>query len=274
MTHPTGLLADVAVTRPGFDLRLRLSVPAHTVTAIVGPNGAGKSTALRCLAGLLRPEQGSVIVDGRVLDDVAAGVHLGPAARGIGVVFQDYLLFPHLTALDNVAFGPLAHRTPRREALVAAQGWLDRLGVGACAHSRPSALSGGQAQRVALARGLALEPALLLLDEPLSALDAGTRIEVRKDLSRHLREFGGATVLVTHDLLDALHLADHVVVLEDGRVVQEGSPADIRRSPATDYVARFASARVERPSRAWRWVTRARWRRQAPSSEKAGRSLN
>lgn len=241
-----GLSADVSVSRAGFDLALQLDVPDGTVTAIVGPNGAGKSTALRALAGLLRPDRARVSVAGRILDDTEAGLSVPPARRGIGVVFQDYLLFPHLDALENVAFGPRAHGTSRPEAEAIARRWLDRLGMGALAASLPGALSGGQAQRVALARALALEPDLLLLDEPLSALDAGTRLEVRRDLSRHLREYGGATVLVTHDIVDALALADHLLVLEHGRVVQEGVPADVARAPRTDYVARLVGLNLLR----------------------------
>src|SRR4051794_16365182 len=159
------------------------------------------------------------------MDDPAAGTFVVPERRGVGYVFQDYLLFPHLTALENVAFGLRARGVHRREARAAAARWLERLGVGEYAGARPRALSGGQAQRVALARALATEPRLLLLDEPLAALDAATRVEVRAELRRHLATFGGARLLVTHDPVEAMVLADRLVVLEDGRIVQSGRPA-------------------------------------------------
>ena len=143
-----------------------------------------------------------------------------PHARPVGVVFQDYLLFPHLTVLDNVAFGPLARGVGRAEARRRATDWLDRIGIADLAAARPRSISGGQAQRVALARALATEPALLLLDEPLAALDARTRLLVRAELRRHLADFAGATVVVTHDPVDAMVLGDRLVVIEDGRVVQ------------------------------------------------------
>ncbi len=155
------------------------------------------------------------------------------------MVFQDYLLFPHLSALDNVAFGLRARGADRREARRAARDWLDRVGLGELASSRPGRLSGGQAQRVALARALVTEPRLLLLDEPLAALDASTRVAIRSDLRRHLVDYGGTTVLVTHDPLDAMILADRIVVIENGRVVQVGEPAKVARAPRTAYVARL-----------------------------------
>ena len=237
MTDEVGLDASFTVERGGFALSIDLAVPRGQVTAIVGPNGAGKTTALRTIAGLLPPRSGHIRSAGRVLDDVATGVHVPPARRGIGVVFQDYLLFPHLSTLDNVAFGPLASGRSRDRASATAQLWLDRLAIGDLAAARPGALSGGQAQRVALARALALEPGLLLLDEPLAALDASTRLEIRTGLTEQLRDYGGSTVLVTHDPVDALTLADHVVVLERGRVVQRGTPSAVASAPRTEYVA-------------------------------------
>jgi molybdate transport system ATP-binding protein len=245
--HDRGLDARVVVVRPGFRLDVDLRVPAGSVTAVVGPNGAGKSTLLRALAGLVPLTAGRVALDGRVLEDADASAARIPAeGRGIGVVFQDHLLFPHLSALANVAFGPRAHGVARADAEDRARALLDRLGIGHLADRRPAALSGGQSQRVALARALVLEPPLLLLDEPMAALDAGTRLDVRDLLADELRRFGGAGVLVTHDPVDALALADRIHVLEGGRAVQEGAPAEVAARPATAYVARLVGMnRVE-----------------------------
>ncbi len=157
----------------------------------------------------------------------------------MGVVFQDYLLFPHLTVLDNVAFGLTARGRRPAEARSAARSWLQRMELVELADARPRTLSGGQAQRVALARALATDPGLLLLDEPLAALDARTRLLVRGELRRHLQTYTGATVVVTHDPVDAAVLADRLVVVEDGRVVQTGTPAEVAARPLTDYVARL-----------------------------------
>ncbi|OUE17903.1 Maltose/maltodextrin import ATP-binding protein MalK [Clavibacter michiganensis] len=235
-----GLDARVVVERAAFRLDVALRVPAGSTTAVVGPNGAGKSTLLRALAGLAPLTAGRVALDGRVLEDPAGGAARIPAERrGIGVVFQDHLLFPHLSALQNVAFGPRAHGVARAVAEERARALLDRLGIAHLADRRPAALSGGQSQRVALARALVLEPALLLLDEPMAALDAGTRLDVRELLADELRRFGGAAVLVTHDPVDALALADRIHVLEDGSPVQEGAPAEVAARPATAYVARL-----------------------------------
>jgi molybdate transport system ATP-binding protein len=157
----------------------------------------------------------------------------------VGVIFQDYLLFPHLTALENVAFGPRCHGMPRAQARALAADLLDRMGLADHAGVKPRRLSGGQAQRVALARALATGPRLLLLDEPLAALDARARLDVRAELRRHLAAFEAVAVLVTHDPLDAMVLADRLVVIEHGRVVQEGTPTEIARRPRTDYIARL-----------------------------------
>ncbi|XVQ13942.1 ABC transporter ATP-binding protein [Spirillospora sp. CA-255316] len=235
-----GLEARLVVRRGSFELDLELEAEPGDVVALLGPNGAGKSTALRALAGLTPITGGHIRVDG---DAVHA---LPPERRGIGMVFQDYLLFPHLSAVENVAFGLRCQGAGRREARRRAAEWLERVGLADHASARPRALSGGQAQRVALARALAVEPSLLLLDEPLSALDAHTRLEIRAALRRHLAGFEGAAVLVTHDPLDAMVLADRLVVLEGGRVVQRGEPAEVARRPRTDYVARLVGLNLYR----------------------------
>jgi len=213
---------------------------------VLGPNGAGKSTLLRTLAGLVRLADGRIRLGDRVLDDVPAGVHIAPEHRRIGVVFQDYLLFPHLTALDNVAYGLRARGLRRTAARQSARRWLDRVGVSDRAGSRPPQLSGGEAQRVALARALVLQPDLLLLDEPLAALDAGARLSLRTDLRRHLTSYGGPAIVVTHDAVEAMVLADRLMVLERGRIVQQGAPAEVARHPRTGYVASLVGVNLYR----------------------------
>ncbi|MCL8013105.1 ABC transporter ATP-binding protein [Streptomyces sp. AS02] len=226
-----GLDARLVVDRGRFRLDVSLTAAPGDVIALLGPNGAGKTTALRALAGLTPLTEGHLRLDGAELDRTP------PESRPVGVVFQDYLLFPHLTALDNVAFGPRCHGAGKAEARAQAAEWLKRMDLAEHADAKPRRLSGGQAQRVALARALATRPRLLLLDEPLAALDARTRLDVRAQLRRHLADFEAVAVLVTHDPLDAMVLADRLVVIEDGHVVQEGTPADIARHPRTDYIA-------------------------------------
>ncbi|WP_294009006.1 ABC transporter ATP-binding protein [Streptomyces sp.] len=240
--HPPthGLDAHLVVTRPTFHLDITLTAAPGEVVALLGPNGAGKTTALRALAGLTPLTAGHLHLDGTELDRTP------PESRPVGVVFQDYLLFPHLTALDNVAFGPRCQGATKAEARAQAATWLDRMDLTAQAGAKPRRLSGGQAQRVALARALATRPRLLLLDEPLAALDARTRLDVRSQLRRHLAEFEAVAVLVTHDPLDAMVLADRLVVIEHGRVVQEGTPADIARHPRTDYIAHLVGLNLYR----------------------------
>ncbi|MGY1711714.1 ABC transporter ATP-binding protein [Geodermatophilus sp. SYSU D00758] len=233
------LTAAVEVRRGAFTVALDVAVAPGEVLAVLGPNGAGKSTLLRVLAGLLLPDAGRVAVGDDVWDDVAAGRHVPAHERRLGMVFQDHLLFPHLSVTENVAFGLRTRGVPKAEARAAARGWLARVGIGELGDRRPAQLSGGQAQRAALARALVGDPAVLLLDEPLSALDARTRLTVRAELRRHLADYPGSTVLVTHDPVDAMALADRVVVVEGGRVVQEGTPAEVSRHPRTDYVARL-----------------------------------
>jgi molybdate transport system ATP-binding protein len=230
----------------GFRLDIALTAAAGEVVALLGPNGAGKTTALRALAGLQQLSGGHISLAGRCLDDPHRRMWTATERRSIGVVFQDYLLFPHLTALDNVAFGPRSHGATRAVARQQASAWLARVGLAEHARRKPRQLSGGQSQRVALARALAVDPALLLLDEPLAALDARTRLDTRAELHRHLAEHAGATLLVTHDPLDALVLADRLVIVEDGQIVQEGDAATITAQPRTDYVARLVGLNLYR----------------------------
>jgi molybdate transport system ATP-binding protein len=220
-----------------FDLDVQLEVAAGELVAVLGPNGAGKTSLLRALAGLLPLNAGRVILEGRVLEDPEAGIHVPSEKRPIGMVFQDYLLFPHLSVLENVAFGLRARGMARAAAIAEAGRWLERVGLPGEWNRKPSSLSGGQAQRIALARVLAGNPALLLLDEPMAALDASTKVDFRRDLRRHLESFRGVRLLVTHDPLEAMAMADRLVVLENGRVLQSGTPSDVTQHPRSRYVA-------------------------------------
>jgi molybdate transport system ATP-binding protein len=231
------LEAAVVRTLGRFRLDVDLTSKSGETVAVLGPNGSGKTTLFRCLAGLLPIDAGRIELDGEPLDDPVADVFVRPERRPVAVVFQDYLLFPNLTALENVAFGLRARGVAKEQARAQAGAWLERVGLADHAHHRPRGLSGGQAQRVALARALATKPRLLLLDEPLAALDAGTRGDVRRDLRRHLTTFDGVRLLVTHDPVDAYALADRVVILEQGHVVQTGTLADVTAQPRSRYIA-------------------------------------
>jgi molybdate transport system ATP-binding protein len=220
-----------------LDLDVELKVEAGRVVALLGPNGAGKTTVLRALAGLLPLSGGRLVLDGQLLEDPSRRIRVPTERRPVGMVFQNYLLFPHLSALENVAFGLRARGRGRGQSRQLAAAWLDRLGLTGLGSGRPGTLSGGQQQRVALARALATDPRMLLLDEPLAALDVSTRAEVRRDLRRHLRGFSGVNLVVTHDPLEAVALADHLVVMERGRIVQSGSAADVTERPRSRYVA-------------------------------------
>ncbi|HEX4249160.1 MAG TPA: ATP-binding cassette domain-containing protein [Pseudonocardia sp.] len=258
------------VNRREFTLDLALTVARGEIVAVLGPNGAGKSTLLGVLAGLLRPDTGRVVLGGRTLTDTATGVHVPTHRRGVGLLAQQALLFPHLTALANVAFGPRCHGVPRAAAAERARELLAEVDVGELGRRRPSQLSGGQAQRVALARALAGKPELLLLDEPLAALDIDSAPALRALLRRVVRGpgpvgsgagdagtegtagagtarpgTGGAApsttaLLVTHDVLDALVLADRVVVLTGGRIVEQGTTRDVLTRPRSPFAARIA----------------------------------
>lgn len=213
--------------------RLTLDADPGTTIAVVGPNGAGKTTLLRALLGLT-PRAHAELTLGDT--EVTA---LPPHRRRVAWVPQDGALFPHLSALANTAYGLRAQGVPRAEARREARAWLDRLGVGHLAQRRPAQLSGGQAQRVALARALAARPRLLVLDEPLAALDQTTRAHVRHTLRTHLAGFGGVCLIVTHDPVEAVSLADRVLVLDEGRAIQDASPAEVTRHPRSPWVARM-----------------------------------
>jgi molybdate transport system ATP-binding protein len=238
--------ADVRAMVGDFALDVQLHVDDGEMLAVVGPNGAGKTTLLRVIAGLLPVDAGKIVVDGVTVDDPAEGRFVPPERRSIGVVFQDYLLFAHLSALDNVAFGLRERGTRRSAARAKARALLDDVGMSDRYRARPRELSGGQAQRVALARALAVEPAVLLLDEPLAALDVQVRVDTRHQLREALARFRGARVLVTHDPIDALALADRLLILERGRVVQMGTPDGVLEQPRSPYVAELAGVNLYR----------------------------
>jgi molybdate transport system ATP-binding protein len=227
------LVLDVACPLRAFELALALEVERETF-ALVGPSGAGKTTALRAIAGLARPSRGRIVLGDEVLFDSERGVDRPPEDRRVGLVFQEYALFPHLTVEANVGFGG-------RDRVAEL---LDRFGIAHLARARPGELSGGERQRVALARALARDPAVLLLDEPMAALDAHTRAGVRAELQELLRELGLPAILVTHDFEDAAALADRVGVLSEGRVLQEGTPDELVAAPADAFVAGFTGGNL------------------------------
>jgi molybdate transport system ATP-binding protein len=243
-----GVSLDAAVVLELGPLALDVTLEAEPRETVVllGPNGAGKTTMLRAIAGLLPVDSGRVVLDGEVFDDPRTRAWTPPERRSVGYVFQDHALFPHLTALENVAFGLRTRGVPRREARCHARQWLERVGAAAHAGARPMALSGGQAQRVALARALAPEPRVLLLDEPLAALDATARVDTRRELRRHLDAHEGVRLVVTHDPVDAMTLGDRVVVLEGGRVVQAGPLVELRERPRSRYVADLVGVNLYR----------------------------
>ena len=231
------LSAVIHATRGNFRLDVSFDVADGETLAVLGPNGAGKSTILRCLLGLVPLDTGRIVLGDHVLDDTTNNLYVEPENRRVGAVFQDYLLFRHLSVIDNVAFGLRARGAKKESARLTARAHLERFEVEHLADRRPSQLSGGEAQRVALARALAVDPKVLLLDEPLAALDVTTRRTVRDELSLFLSAFGGPRLIVTHDPADARRLADRVLIVEHGSVVQHGSILDVMRDPATPYVA-------------------------------------
>jgi molybdate transport system ATP-binding protein len=228
------LSLDLTHPLRSFDASVQLTVEHGTTTALVGPSGAGKTTVLRVVSGLLRPREGSVSIDDRTLLDTRRGIDVPPERRRVGYLFQEYALFPHLDVLANVRFGA-RNGAPVGEL-------LERFRISHLAGARVQELSGGERQRVALARALALQPAALLLDEPLSALDAHTKATVRTELHELLRDLALPTILVTHDFEDAAALADRVGVIVDGRILQDGTAAELVASPHDAFVASFTGA--------------------------------
>jgi molybdenum ABC transporter ATP-binding protein len=209
------------------------------VTALVGPSGAGKSTLLRLIAGLTNPDSGIIRLGEVLLDDTARHYHLPPGRRGIGLVFQEYALFPHLSVAENVAYGLRARRLHGKERRTRVAEMLERLGIATLAAERPDRLSGGQRQRVALARALVLQPSALLLDEPLAALDVRTRAEVRHELRLLLSDLAIPTILVTHDYADALAFRRRILIMDAGQIVQDGSHDRLLTHPGSRFVAEF-----------------------------------
>ncbi len=215
----------------GFQLDASVACSPGETVALLGPNGAGKSTILKAIAGLQPIDDGRITIDGQTVDEPASRTFVPPEHRRVGMVFQDYLLFPHMTVRQNIEFGP------RNLRLHLSQEWIEALDLTDLLDRTPDQLSGGQAQRVALARALATDPHVLLLDEPLAALDASTKQSVRGELRHFLLRYEQGTVMVTHDPLDALVLADRIVVVEDGRITQEGPTAQVANEPRTEYLA-------------------------------------
>lgn len=232
------------LTARGFDATLEMGAAERV--SILGHNGSGKSTLLNILAGTLRPESGKAMLDGAPLFDIGRGTRRWspPHSRGIALLAQDPLLFPHLSVIENVAFGPRVSGSSRATAFAKAERWLSEVGVSELASRRPKEISGGQAQRVAIARALAAEPRLLLLDEPMAALDVSVAPMVRRVLSRVLA--GRASIVVTHDLLDAVLLSERIVVLEDGKVAESGPTPEVLRHPRTRFTARIAGLNLIR----------------------------
>ena len=241
-SSPAFLDAALSLRRNEFTIDVVLQAEPGESIAILGPNGSGKSSVLAVLAGLLAPDHGTIRLDDRTLTTVGSGRPqlVPPDRRRIGLMGQDPLLFPHLSALENVAFGLRAQGRGKAAARGVAQDWLDRVGLSALGSRRPGQLSGGQRQRVALARALAAEPQLLLLDEPLGALDAATVPEIRQVLRTHLRETGTTTVMVTHDVVDVAVLADRAIFLERGQVVDDGPTGTVLTAPRSAFGAALA----------------------------------
>jgi molybdate transport system ATP-binding protein len=240
------LHARVRTQLGSLGLECDISVEANVTVAVLGPNGAGKTTLLRVIAGLVPLDEGRIEVDGAVFEDTATRTWLTPETRRVGFVFQNHGLFPHLSVLDNVAFGLRARGVDRKTANTKAHEWLERVDLGRYATSRPAALSGGQSQRAALARVLVTDPDVLLLDEPLAAVDASARLELRRALREHLSTFTAVRLIVTHDPLEAASLAERVVVLEDGRVTQEGPFGDVSARPRSPWIARVVGLNLLR----------------------------
>lgn len=234
----SGVLVQAGLQQRGVEFDL--AVDDGEVLAVLGPNGAGKSTLLNLIAGLLRPDRGRIEIGGKVVTDTCAGTFVPPPARGVAMLSQQAMLFPHMTVAANVAYAPRCQGQSRSAARTVARRWLEAVDAADLADRRPAQLSGGQAQRVAVARALAAEPRLLLLDEPMAALDVATAPALRGLLREILRAEGRTAIVVTHDLIDALAVADKVAVVEDGRIVESGAVRRILSAPRSRFAARIA----------------------------------
>ncbi|MCH1447124.1 MAG: ABC transporter ATP-binding protein [Candidatus Nanopelagicales bacterium] len=233
--------ARIVTSVGDFHLDAQLACAPGETVALLGPNGAGKSMIVKAIAGLQPIERGCIRIDSTPVDEPASTTFIPPEHRRVGVVFQDYLLFPHMSVRQNIEFGPR-----NLKVTGTTQPWIERLDLTELLERKPAQLSGGQSQRVAIARALATNPRALLLDEPLAALDAATKQEVRGQLRHFLTDFEHGTILVTHDPLDALVLADRIVVVEDGRVTQQGPTAEVASQPRTDYLAKVLGVNLLR----------------------------
>ncbi len=238
------LEARLRLRRGDLSLDLELRAAAGRTLGLLGPNGAGKSTLIEALGGLLTLDEGEVRLDGQVLESTAERIRIPPQRRPVGVMFQGLWLFPHLSVYENIVYGLRARGIGDGQANAQIQPLLKRLDLVALVERRPAELSGGEAQRVALARALAPSPRLLLLDEPLSALDLESRPRTRSFLQKQLSEFDGVRILITHDPTEALLLADDLAILEQGRIVQQGTAEEVQARPQTPYVAAFAGVNL------------------------------
>lgn len=236
----SGLFLNLEFRQGAFELQAELRVSAGEILVLVGPSGSGKTTCLRAIAGLVRPDRGRIEIAGRTVFDPLRGCDLPPWRRRVGLVFQDYALFPHLTVEQNLLYGLRGQPQARRRA----GEWLAALGIAELAHKKPAALSGGQQQRIALARAAVTDSDLLLLDEPFGSLDAATRRSVRSELRSFLQQAGRTAVVVSHDYLDALTLGDRIAVLEGGRLTQVGTRDEVLRRPRTPFLAALTGHNV------------------------------
>lgn len=236
------VLVDAHLARRGVELDLALD--DGEVLAVLGPNGAGKSTLLLLIAGLLQPDRGRIEIGGRVVTDTCTGTFVPPHARGVAMLSQQAMLFPHMTVAANVAYAPRCQGQSRSVARTTARRWLEAVNAAHLADRRPAQLSGGQAQRVAIARALAADPRLLLLDEPMAALDIASAPALRQLLREILRADGRTAIIVTHDLLDALAVADKVAVIDDGHVVESGTVRGVLSAPRSEFAARIAGVNL------------------------------
>lgn len=235
---------ELSARLAGRDADFGLSLGGGEVLAVLGPNGSGKSTLLSLIAGLLRPDDGRIVLGARVLTDTRTGVHVPPYARGVAMLTQQPLLFPHMSVAANVGYGPRCKGHGRNASRAVAAHWLEAVEATHLADRKPAALSGGQAQRIAIARALATEPDLLLLDEPMAALDIAVAPSVRRLLREILRAAGRTALIVTHDLLDALALADRIAVVDDGRIVETGPLRAVLSAPRSEFAARMAGVNL------------------------------